>query len=97
MSKEWIAHIKKTQAEIGCSYKDAMKHASKTWKKTGSGFFDKKKTKPIDESYDDKITAIETKKETRKREEAKEPERKPVKPDRLNSGNVKDPRHKRFK
>ena len=97
MATEWISHVKKTQQEKGCSYKEAMKHASKTWKKSGSGFFDKKKTQPINESYDDETTAMETKRDTRRREEAKEPERKPVRPDRLNSGNVKDPRHKRFK
>ena len=33
---EWIKHVKRFQAEKGCSYKDALKHASATYRK-GSG------------------------------------------------------------
>jgi hypothetical protein len=33
---EWIKHVKRFQAENGCSYKDALKHASATYQK-GSG------------------------------------------------------------
>lgn len=35
----WVLHIKKTQEELGCTYKEAMKAASKTYVKP-------KKTQP---------------------------------------------------
>jgi hypothetical protein len=41
---EWIAHVKAYQNAHGCSYKDALKKASATYKKMGSGLM----TKPAD-------------------------------------------------
>ena len=43
MANEWIMHVKKYQAANGCSYKDALKKASATYKK-GSGLM----TRPAD-------------------------------------------------
>jgi hypothetical protein len=34
---EWIAHVKKFQAQHGCSYKDALKHASPTYRAMKGG------------------------------------------------------------
>jgi len=34
---EWIQHVKRFQQANGCSYKDALKHASATYQR-GSGF-----------------------------------------------------------
>ena len=102
MPSEWILYVKSVAKEKGIKYGEALKVASKTYKKKTKGTGNtpggmRRKTEPIEEDYDDKIVSMETKKEQRKREEAKESEKKPTKPDRINSGNVKDPRHKRFK
>ena len=40
----WIAHVKKYQEMHGCSYKEALKKASATYKKMGSGLM----TRPAD-------------------------------------------------
>ena len=44
MAGAWIAHIKSTRSKMGSgtSYSAAMKQASKTWKKGGSGAAKKK-------------------------------------------------------
>jgi hypothetical protein len=34
---EWIAHVKAFQAQHGCSYKDALKHASPTYRAMKGG------------------------------------------------------------
>jgi len=36
MAATWIAHVKETHKKNGGSYKDALKAASKTWKKKGA-------------------------------------------------------------
>ncbi len=36
MAASWIAHVKETNKKNGGSYKDALKAASKTWKKKGA-------------------------------------------------------------
>ena len=41
---EWIAHVKAFQKMHGCSYKDALKKSSATYKKKGSGLM----TRPAD-------------------------------------------------
>ena len=37
MAKAWLAHVKATWKKEGGSYKDAMKKAAKTWKKSKTG------------------------------------------------------------
>jgi aspartate ammonia-lyase len=34
---QWIAHVKQTQAQYNCSYKEALQLASRTWTKVTSG------------------------------------------------------------
>lgn len=72
MPSEWILHVKKVAKEKGIKYGEALKVASKTYKKKTKGkgnIFGKKKTGVIEEKYDDIVAGqAERAREKKKKE-----------------------------
>ena len=69
MAASWIAHVKETHKKNGGSYKDALKAASKTWKKKGAA------AKPAKKARKGKKADVEEE-EVDEKEEAPAPKRR---------------------
>lgn len=72
MAATWIAHVKETHKKLGGSYKDALKAASKTWKKKGAAAAKpakrgRKKAAAEEEEVDEKEEAPAPKRRRRKK------------------------------
>ena len=71
----WIAHVKETHKKNGGSYKDALKAASKTWKKGGAAAAPKKRRgkKAAEEPVEEDEKAEEAPKKRRRKKQKKKP------------------------
>ena len=77
MAATWIAHVKETHKKLGGSYKDALKAASKTWKKKGAAAAKpakrgRKKAAAEEEEVDEKEEAPAPKRRRKKARPAKQ-------------------------
>ena len=76
MAASWIAHVKETHKKLGGSYKDALKAASKTWKKKGAAAAKpakrgRKKAAAEEEEVDEKEEAPAPKRRRKKKAKSK--------------------------